>query len=100
MKVLPALLLSICVISSHAAESLGPRPAPPPDSAHDYVADPSQGSRHNRGCAVDLTLYDLATGAEVRMPGRYVLAADGMALRPSGDGRAEGDAAPLVSDID
>ncbi len=42
-----------------------------PDSAHDYVADPSQGSRHNRGCAVDLTLYDLATGAEVPMPGRY-----------------------------
>jgi D-alanyl-D-alanine dipeptidase len=36
-----------------------------------FVADPSQGSRHNRGCAVDLTLYDLATGKEVPMPSRY-----------------------------
>jgi D-alanyl-D-alanine dipeptidase len=36
-----------------------------------FVADPSQGSRHNRGCAVDLTLYDLATGKPVEMPGTY-----------------------------
>lgn len=36
-----------------------------------FVADPSQGSRHNRGCAVDLTLFDLATGAEVQMTGEY-----------------------------
>ncbi|WP_202624138.1 M15 family metallopeptidase [Steroidobacter agaridevorans] len=36
-----------------------------------FVADPSQGSRHNRGCAVDLTLYDLKTGAAVQMPGLY-----------------------------
>jgi D-alanyl-D-alanine dipeptidase len=42
-----------------------------PDSAHVFVADPSQGSRHNRGCAVDLTLYDLKTGAPVEMTGRY-----------------------------
>ncbi|MFN7942348.1 MAG: M15 family metallopeptidase [Thermoanaerobaculia bacterium] len=42
----------------------------PPDK-HDYVADPKQGSRHNRGCAVDLSLYDLATGAEVAMPSPY-----------------------------
>ena len=32
--------------------------ATPPDK-HQFVADPAQGSRHNRGCAVDLTLYDL-----------------------------------------
>ena len=32
--------------------------ATPPDK-HEFVADPAQGSRHNRGCAVDLTLYDL-----------------------------------------
>jgi CubicO group peptidase (beta-lactamase class C family)/D-alanyl-D-alanine dipeptidase len=32
-----------------------------------FVADPAQGSRHNRGCAVDLTLYDLKTGAPVDM---------------------------------
>ena len=42
----------------------------PPDK-HVFVADPSQGSRHNRGCAVDLTLYDLATGNPIRMTGGY-----------------------------
>ncbi len=36
-----------------------------------FVADPAQGSRHNRGAAVDLTLYDLATGAPVEMPSTY-----------------------------
>jgi D-alanyl-D-alanine dipeptidase len=36
-----------------------------------FVADPTQGSRHNRGCAVDLTLYDLATGKPIEMPGTY-----------------------------
>jgi D-alanyl-D-alanine dipeptidase len=44
--------------------------ATPPDK-HDYVADPRQGSRHNRGCAVDLTLYDRKTGRAVEMPGLY-----------------------------
>lgn len=37
----------------------------------EFVADPKSGSKHNRGCAVDLTLFDLATGAEVRMPSGY-----------------------------
>lgn len=36
-----------------------------------YLADPLNGSRHNRGCAVDLTLFDLATGTEVGMPSGY-----------------------------
>jgi D-alanyl-D-alanine dipeptidase len=36
-----------------------------------FVADPAQGSRHNRGCAVDLTLYDLKTGEPIRMTGGY-----------------------------
>jgi D-alanyl-D-alanine dipeptidase len=36
-----------------------------------FVADPKDGSRHNRGCAVDLTLYDLATGKPIEMPGTY-----------------------------
>ena len=44
--------------------------ATPPDK-HDFVADPAKGSRHNRGCAVDLSLYDLKTGREVEMPGVY-----------------------------
>ena len=42
-----------------------------PESSHVFVADPSQGSRHNRGCAVDLTLYDLTSGRPVEMTGRY-----------------------------
>jgi len=37
----------------------------------DFVADPAKGSRHNRGAAVDLTLIDLATGAELPMPTPY-----------------------------
>ena len=37
----------------------------------DYVADPAKGSRHNRGAAVDLTVIDLKTGAEVTMPTGY-----------------------------
>jgi len=41
------------------------------DSLRRFVADPTQGSRHNRGAAVDLTLYDLATGKPVTMPSGY-----------------------------
>jgi D-alanyl-D-alanine dipeptidase len=37
----------------------------------DFVADPSKGSRHNRGAAVDLTLIDLKTGEELTMPSGY-----------------------------
>jgi D-alanyl-D-alanine dipeptidase len=36
-----------------------------------FVADPSRGSRHNRGCAVDLTLYDLRTKRPVEMVSTY-----------------------------
>jgi len=42
-----------------------------PEDKKEFVADPSQGSRHNRGCAVDLSLYELATGREVEMPSGY-----------------------------
>ncbi len=42
-----------------------------PDKFHNFVADPSKGSRHNRGCAVDLTLYDLKTGKVVEMVSGY-----------------------------
>jgi zinc D-Ala-D-Ala dipeptidase len=44
--------------------------ATPPDK-HQFVADPAAGSRHNRGCAVDLTLYELNSGREVPMPSLY-----------------------------
>lgn len=37
----------------------------------DYVADPAFGSRHNRGAAVDLTLYELETGALLEMGTDY-----------------------------
>jgi len=46
------------------------RDATPPDM-HRFVADPAQGSRHNRGCAVDLTLFDMKTGRELDMPSGY-----------------------------
>lgn len=36
-----------------------------------FVANPAEGSKHNRGCAVDLSLYDLKTGREVEMPSGY-----------------------------
>ncbi|MBA2703645.1 MAG: M15 family metallopeptidase [Blastocatellia bacterium] len=42
-----------------------------PDDKKIFVADPSKGSRHNRGAAVDLTLYDLKTGRPVEMVGTY-----------------------------
>jgi zinc D-Ala-D-Ala dipeptidase len=42
-----------------------------PDDKKIFVADPAKGSIHNRGCAVDLSLYDLKTGEEVEMPSGY-----------------------------
>lgn len=42
-----------------------------PEAKRGFVADPSKGSRHNRGCAVDLSLYDLRTGAPLAMPSGY-----------------------------
>jgi D-alanyl-D-alanine dipeptidase len=32
-----------------------------------FVADPRKGSKHNRGCAIDLTVIDLMTGKELEM---------------------------------
>jgi D-alanyl-D-alanine dipeptidase len=42
-----------------------------PNDKKIFVANPAAGSRHNRGCAVDLSLYDLKTGEEVKMPSGY-----------------------------
>ena len=42
-----------------------------PKYSRKFVANPKFGSRHNRGCAVDLSLYCIATGKEVEMPGKY-----------------------------
>ena len=42
-----------------------------PPSERWLVANPATGSRHNRGCAVDLTIYDLRTGKPIDMGGTY-----------------------------
>ena len=36
-----------------------------------YVASPYKGSRHNRGCALDLTIIDIKSGEELKMPTGY-----------------------------
>ncbi len=42
-----------------------------PDTMKDFVANPANGSRHNRGCAVDLSLYDLKSGEPIQMVAGY-----------------------------
>ncbi|MEJ2540416.1 MAG: serine hydrolase [Gemmatimonadota bacterium] len=42
-----------------------------PEGERIFVADPASGSRHNRGAAIDLNLYDLSTGQAVEMVGTY-----------------------------
>ena len=36
-----------------------------------FVADPEVGSRHNRGCAVDLSIYHLDSGEMASMPSDF-----------------------------
>jgi len=36
-----------------------------------FVANPRYGSRHNRGCAVDVSLFDIQSGQAVAMPTDY-----------------------------
>ncbi|MEJ7691949.1 M15 family metallopeptidase [Daejeonella sp.] len=40
-------------------------------SDKNFVANPKDGSRHNRGCAVDLTIINLKTGKDLNMPTPY-----------------------------
>jgi zinc D-Ala-D-Ala dipeptidase len=40
-------------------------------SNKEFVANPNKGSKHNRGCAIDLTMIDLKTGKDVPMPTPY-----------------------------
>lgn len=42
-----------------------------PEDKKEFVADPAQGSKHNRGCAVDLSMFELKTGKIVEMPSGY-----------------------------
>jgi D-alanyl-D-alanine dipeptidase len=45
--------------------------ASPSDRENGFVADPREGSKHNRGCAVDVSLFALDTGSEVEMPSGF-----------------------------
>lgn len=36
-----------------------------------FVANPKEGSRHNRGCAIDLSIYEIESGKEIQMTGQY-----------------------------
>lgn len=40
-------------------------------SDKNFVANPNKGSKHNRGCALDLTIVYLKTGKDVEMPTPY-----------------------------
>lgn len=42
-----------------------------PDAQKEFVANPAEGSRHNRGAAIDLNLYHLSTGKPVEMVATY-----------------------------
>jgi D-alanyl-D-alanine dipeptidase len=42
-----------------------------PEDKRKFVADPAKGSKHNRGCAVDLSIYDLKTGELLPMPSGF-----------------------------
>lgn len=36
-----------------------------------FVADPAKGSKHNRGCAIDIGIYNRKTGNAIPMPSAY-----------------------------
>lgn len=42
-----------------------------PEDKRKFVANPEKGSKHNRGCAVDLSIFDLKTGKPIEMPSEY-----------------------------
>lgn len=54
-----------------------------PPEKRAFVANPAKGSVHNRGCAVDLTLFDRTTLRPVPMPSEY----DDMSERAAPDYR-------------
>jgi D-alanyl-D-alanine dipeptidase len=42
-----------------------------PEDKRKFVANPAKGSKHNRGCAVDLSIYNLTSGELLDMPSAY-----------------------------
>jgi zinc D-Ala-D-Ala dipeptidase len=68
--------------------------ATPPDKRQ-FVADPAKGSVHNRGCAVDLTLFDVRAGRQAEMPSAF----DEMTERAYPDYRGGPDRARANRDL-
>ena len=63
-----------------------------------YVASPYRGSRHNRGCAIDMTLIDLSTGKELKMPTGYdVFAKQAWPSTPVADPEVRQNRSKLIS---
>jgi len=59
-----------------------------PAEFKDFVANPANGSRHNRACAVDLTLFDLALDEPIQMVSGYdEFSARAFPLYPGGTAR-------------
>ena len=65
-----------------------------PEDKRKYVADPAKGSKHNRGCAVDLSIYELKTGKPIAMPSGF----DEFTERASPDYKGGTDAERLNRD--
>ena len=42
-----------------------------PEDKRKFVANPEKGSKHNRGCAIDLSIYNRKTGKLIPMPSGY-----------------------------
>lgn len=42
-----------------------------PEDKRKFVANPEKGSKHNRGCAIDLSIFDLKTGKLLDMPSDF-----------------------------
>ena len=70
-----------------------------PREKRKYVANPRKGSKHNRGCAVDLSLYDLKTGREVPMPSEYDDFTYRAAADYSGGTKEEGKSRALLRSV-
>lgn len=62
-----------------------------PADKRNFVADPKEGSKHNRGCAVDLSLIDLKTGREVEMPSPFDEMSEKASARYAGGTAAQRD---------
>jgi len=63
-----------------------------------YVASPYKGSKHNRGCALDITLVDLKTNQELTMPTEWDTAAkESWAAAPVKDPEVKKNRDTLIS---